>query len=85
MLAFHYVVDFLSERDFLCSLLISMHVIFGICEVDFVSTKVDIEKKIERLKSEDFPQLVLRNKRKLVEEGESMAYLLRYVTLINWY
>ena len=58
-----------------------MHVIFGICEVDFVSTKVDIEEKIDRLKSEDFPQLALQNQRKLVEEGESMDSLL--ITLIK--
>ena len=48
-----------------------------------MSTKVDIEKKIDRLKSEDFPQLVLQNQRKLVEEGESMAYLLIHVALIK--
>ena len=58
-----------------------MDVLFGICEVDFVSTKVEIEKKIDRLKSEDFPQLALQNQRKLVEEGESMDSLL--ITLIK--
>ena len=41
---------------------------------------VDIKMKIDRLKSEDFPQLVLENQKKLVEEGESMNSLL--ITLI---
>ena len=57
-----------------------MDVLFGICEVDFVSTKVEIEKKIDRLKSENFPQLILQQQKKLVEEGEHMASLL--ITLI---
>ena len=57
-----------------------MDVLFGICEVDFVSTKVEIEKKIDRLKSENFPQLILQQQKKLVEEGENMASLL--ITLI---